>query len=75
MDTLENHLKIENFRNNKSVNFDVLKQLGILNNGEEGFVRKGENGGWKNDFTPELSKRADKWIEENLKNTDLRFPL
>lgn len=72
---MENHLKIENFRKNNSVNFDALKYLNILNNGEQGFVRKGKNGGWKDDFSPELEKRANRWITENLKKTDLRFPL
>jgi hypothetical protein len=35
----------------------------------------GKNGSWKKEFTPELSKRADRWIQENMKHTDLRFPM
>lgn len=38
---LADHLSIENFRKNSSVNFDVLKDLGILKTGEQGFIRKG----------------------------------
>jgi hypothetical protein len=34
----------------------------------------GKSGNWKEEFSPELNRRADKWIQENLKHTDLRFP-
>ncbi|KAJ8913237.1 hypothetical protein NQ315_016180 [Exocentrus adspersus] len=73
-ETLAEHLDIHNFRRNKSVNFDNLKRLGILVSSEEGFVRKGKNGGWKDYFDEQLNARADRWIEENLKGTDLKFP-
>ncbi|CAG9773792.1 unnamed protein product [Ceutorhynchus assimilis] len=75
LDKLENHLKIENFRNNKSVNFDVMESLGIILKSEEGFVRKGKNGGWKNYFDQEMDEEANQWIEENLRDTDFRFPV
>jgi len=39
--TLTNYLHIKNFRNNSAVNFDVLRNIGLLNNGEESFIRKG----------------------------------
>lgn len=74
MDLLENHLKIENFRSNSSVNYDVLKRLGFLVKGEESFVRKGKTGSWQDMFGSELSKEADEWIEEKLKETDIIFP-
>lgn len=35
------HLSIENFKKNKSVNYDVMKELGILIPGEQAFIRKG----------------------------------
>jgi hypothetical protein len=34
----------------------------------------GKIGSWKEEFSPELNRRADKWIQENLEHTDLRFP-
>jgi hypothetical protein len=71
---LQEHLKIDNFRNNKSVNADLLRDLGIIRCGEGGFVRKGKSGGWREYFVGELNEEADQWIEENLKKTDLRFP-
>lgn len=33
------HLSIENFKNNKSLNYDVMKELGLLT--QETFIRKG----------------------------------
>ncbi|KAL3273717.1 hypothetical protein HHI36_015147 [Cryptolaemus montrouzieri] len=74
IEILADHLHIDNFRNNSSVNFDILKNLGILIDGDGGFVRRGKSGDWKNYFDTDLNKKADEWIEENLKNTDFRFP-
>ncbi|KAK4874519.1 hypothetical protein RN001_013879 [Aquatica leii] len=72
LDKLENHLQFENFRNNESVNSGFLADLGITNN-VQGFVRKGKTSSWKDDATADLIKKMDKWIEDNLKNTDMRF--
>lgn len=74
LEELENHLKIENFRNNKSVNYDVLKELGILVQGEEGYVRNGKTRGWRNYFDDDLNKRADLWIQNNQKRVGITFP-
>ena len=38
---LTNYLDIKNFRNNAAVNFDILRNIGLLNEGEEAFIRKG----------------------------------
>ncbi|XP_077254649.1 sulfotransferase 1E1 isoform X1 [Temnothorax americanus] len=65
------YLDIKNFRNNPMVNYSELKACGII--AEESFVRKGGTN-WKNIFTTEINAKADKWIEENLIDTDLRFP-
>lgn len=68
------YLDIKNFRNNPMVNCSELKACGIIE--PENFIRRGGNGGWKNVkiFTEELNAKADLWIEENLRDTDLRFP-
>lgn len=71
---LENHLNIDNFRKNTAVNYSELRELGILIDGEQGFVRNGKICSWKGNFDDELEKAADKWVEENLKGTDIRFP-
>lgn len=72
-DKLAQYLHITNCRNNPMVNYSELKACGIIK--ADNFVRKGGCGGWKDMFTPEISAKADKWIEENLRDTDLRFPL
>lgn len=74
IEKLRQHLSFANFKNNKSVNFDVLKELGILNSGEQSFVRKGKNGGWRDEFSEKLNERANCWIRDNLEKTDMRFP-
>lgn len=54
------------------VNSHELKECGIIT--ANTFVRKGQSGGWKDVFTPEIDAKANKWIAENLKGTDLSFP-
>ncbi|KAG6448318.1 hypothetical protein O3G_MSEX005471 [Manduca sexta] len=68
------HLSIESFKNNKSVNYDVMKELGILIPGEQSFIRKGKAGGWRDYFDEEMTKQAELWIADNLRDTDMRFP-
>ncbi|XP_066585146.1 sulfotransferase 1C4-like [Prorops nasuta] len=38
------------------------------------FIREGHVGGWKSIITPDIEKKINAWIEENLKDTDLSFP-
>lgn len=71
---LGDYLSITNFRNNPAVNGVELREVHILKTGEQGFVRRGKTGGWQEEFTPELMDRANRWIQQNLKNTDMRFP-
>ncbi|KAM3963079.1 sulfotransferase 1C4-like [Aphomia sociella] len=68
------HLSIENFKNNTSVNYDVMKVLRILIPGEQAFIRKGKAGGWRDYFDEEMTKQAENWIADNLRDTDFRFP-
>nr|XP_023026985.1 sulfotransferase 1C4-like [Leptinotarsa decemlineata] len=73
-DILEDHLRIDHFRDNQSVNSDDMKKLGVLMSNERGFIRSGKTGGWKNYFSEEMKIGADKWIRENLKTFDSEFP-
>ncbi|GBP28019.1 Sulfotransferase 1C4 [Eumeta japonica] len=66
-----NHLNFNNFKNNRSVNFDAMRDAGIIV--DESFVRKGKSGGWREYFDNEMTEQAESWIRNNLKNTDLRF--
>lgn len=54
------------------VNSSELKECGIITAGT--FVRTGQSGSWRDMFTTELDAKANKWIEENLKETDFTFP-
>ncbi|KAJ8725834.1 hypothetical protein PYW08_004017 [Mythimna loreyi] len=67
------HLSFENFKNNKSVNYEHLRELGVLAKGES-MIRKGKTGGWRAYFDDEMTQQAERWIEDNLRDTDLRFP-
>lgn len=40
----------------------------------EMFIRQGQVDSWKKVFKPELEEVFNKWIADNLKDTDLRFP-
>ncbi|XP_075969856.1 sulfotransferase 4 [Anticarsia gemmatalis] len=74
IERLCDHLSIDNFKNNKSVNYDVMKELGIQLTGEQSFIRKGKAGGWRDYFDEEMTQQAEQWIADNLRDTDLRFP-
>jgi hypothetical protein len=39
--TLSSYLHIKNFHNNSSVNYEMLGKIGLYNDGEEAFIRKG----------------------------------
>ncbi|XP_072943485.1 sulfotransferase 1E1-like [Epargyreus clarus] len=70
-EALYNHLKFDNFKNNKSVNMAEWQKTGIIT---DSFIRKGKAGGWRDHFDEEMMQQADRWIEENLRDTDLQFP-
>lgn len=69
---LTEYLDIKNFRNNPMVNSSELRDCQIIT--ADSFVRHGQSGAWSNTFTAELEAKADAWILENLKETDLIFP-
>lgn len=71
---LIDHLHIKNFKNNPAVNYEELRDLGILSDYEHGCVRSGGKGKHSDYYTPELLKRVDSWIDENLRGCDIKFP-
>ncbi|KAJ8725830.1 hypothetical protein PYW08_004013 [Mythimna loreyi] len=73
MTRLCDHLSFESFKTNKSLNFEDLRELGFLAN-DETFIRKGKSGGWRAYFDDEMTQQLEQWIEDNLRDTDLRFP-
>ncbi|XP_024084416.1 estrogen sulfotransferase-like [Cimex lectularius] len=71
---LADHLNINNFKMNPSVNFESLRNVGIFSKDEQSFIRQGNERGNKNEFTEEMKESFRQWINENYENTDLRFP-
>ncbi|EFX82193.1 hypothetical protein DAPPUDRAFT_195649 [Daphnia pulex] len=72
IERLVEHVKVDNFAKNKSVNLTMEIESGLINEGHS-FVRKGKTGDWKNHFSTELNRRIDEWIETNLAGSDLKF--
>lgn len=69
---LLDHLHIKNFKNNPSINCKNLEDVKILSKDAQGFVRNGSVE--KNtELSSKMIQQMDKWIEENLKDTDFRF--
>ncbi|GBP28017.1 Sulfotransferase 1C4 [Eumeta japonica] len=76
------HLSIDKMKNNKSVHPEWMRHSPAVAEGAEGFIRKGDYdlyavckvGGWRQYFDEEMAADAEAWIQDNLKNTDLRFP-
>ncbi|KAI5632724.1 sulfotransferase domain-containing protein [Phthorimaea operculella] len=68
------HLSIDSFKKNKSVNAEAKKDLGLFAEGEQAFIRKGIVGGWRDYFDEEMMQQADTWMQQNLRDTDFRFP-
>lgn len=75
VDRLADYLHIKNFKNNRAVNCEELKDIKLLNGGEQGFVRQGKSDGWSAEYTPELREWVKKWIDENSKDLDFQFPV
>ncbi|XP_028133191.1 sulfotransferase 1E1 [Diabrotica virgifera virgifera] len=73
LDELEEHLDINKFKTNSTINLDSVRKMGFLSKNES-FIRKGEIGQWKKYFTGDLEREVDEWIEENLTGTDIDFP-
>ena len=68
------HLGIESFRNNLAISNQYYTQAGLKTKGKTSFIREGKIGGC-NELTTEMIEKLDKWTEENLKGTDLKFPM
>ncbi|XP_013145970.1 PREDICTED: sulfotransferase family cytosolic 1B member 1-like [Papilio polytes] len=70
IEKLCDHLNIENFKKNKSVNLEEVTKLA---NGNLSFIRKGQVGNWKEYFDEEMTQQAERWMADNLRDTDLTF--
>lgn len=70
---LDAHLKFERFKTNKSVNLDFAYELNLFEKGEEGFIRKGKVGGWRDYFEQQQAEEAVEWLKENQKAIGILF--
>uniref|UniRef100_A0A2A4KAH9 Sulfotransferase domain-containing protein n=1 Tax=Heliothis virescens TaxID=7102 RepID=A0A2A4KAH9_HELVI len=73
MTKLCEHLSFDNFKKNKAVNYEDLREFDVFTPNET-FIRKGKTNGWRDYFDDEMTQQAEKWIQDNLRDTDLRFP-
>ena len=73
VDKLADHLHIDNFKKNPWVNAEQIKDGIKMHTDRGSFIRKGKTGDWKNHFTPEMTAKFDKWMEQKMKGTDLTF--
>lgn len=76
IEKLCDHLNIANFRNNRAVNKSDEREFGFIHSNEPSFIRNGKATlhGWPKEYTPEVAKKIEAWIEQNLSDTTLRFP-
>ncbi|XP_047988843.1 luciferin sulfotransferase-like isoform X1 [Leguminivora glycinivorella] len=65
------HLDINKFRKNESVNRSDLSKI---NPAAETFIRNGGAGGWRQHFDEEMAAQAQRWMRDHLTGSDLRFP-
>lgn len=70
---LVEHLQFSNIQNNKMVNLTRDNSTKVLFK-KDNFIRQGKSEAWHSMFTPELKIKANQWIEDNLRDTDLTFP-
>lgn len=69
------HVQFDKMRTNKTIVPDWMVHSAVVDiRDENGFVRKGKVGGWQEHFDEEMTRQADKWIQDNLKGTDILFP-
>ncbi|CRL07158.1 CLUMA_CG020149, isoform A [Clunio marinus] len=75
------YVKFEKMEKNSSVNLEtiVFRDQEFKTNidseqyNKVKFIRKGCVGDWQNYFTSEINEKFDKWIEEQLKSSDMTF--
>lgn len=73
---LESIARITHFeamRKNPSTNYGHWDDLGLRNEKEAQFMRKGQVGDYKMFFHPEFEVEFDEWIRQGVGKTDLKF--
>ncbi|XP_047988801.1 sulfotransferase 1C4-like [Leguminivora glycinivorella] len=68
------HVDIKNFKKNESVNPSWMTKMNGTVENNNNFIREGKTGGWREHFDEEMTAQAERWLRENLADSDLRFP-
>ncbi|TRY59430.1 hypothetical protein DNTS_001144 [Danionella cerebrum] len=63
----------KNMKNNKMSNYSLVPE-DLMDKKKSPFLRKGISGDWKNHFSPELDAKFTAVIQEEMKETNIRFP-
>lgn len=67
------HLNFKKMQRNPAVNLEpIISGMGEASDSVK-FIRKGEVGDWRNHMSAEMSKRFDRWIEQQSGDSDLKF--
>ncbi|XP_017782112.1 PREDICTED: sulfotransferase family cytosolic 1B member 1-like [Nicrophorus vespilloides] len=77
MKRLLHHLSFEQMKNNSSTDHSALvsflKSKGLCYNPGGVFMRSGDTGSFKSEMSPKMIEFIDRWTEENLAGTGLKF--
>ncbi|XP_035828597.1 sulfotransferase family cytosolic 1B member 1 isoform X2 [Aplysia californica] len=65
VDAVAKHCTFESMKNNKSVNYDWLKEQGMASDKAD-FMRKGKVGDWKNHLSSEISAKLEEMVSSKL---------
>ncbi|XP_066596153.1 sulfotransferase 1C4-like [Prorops nasuta] len=74
LERLVEHLEFRNFHNNPMVNLSKPKDDDTSTLAPRSFIRKGQIGSWKEEFSPDLVTKFDRWLAEKLTGTDIVLP-
>lgn len=75
LEKLEEHLKIDNFKTNKSVNNEFLRELKFIHEKGEDYIRRGKSGGWRDYFTEDQAKEVQMWVAKKEEDIGIKFKI
>ncbi|CAH0718740.1 unnamed protein product, partial [Brenthis ino] len=73
VEQLCDYVSFDKFKRNQAVNLSMISKVEIFND-PNSFMRKGVAGDWINYFDQQMKEETTKWLEDNLKDTDLVYP-
>ena len=76
IEVLSNHLSFASMKKNPAVNYEAaveINQKFNLISAKGSFMRSGQVGNYKEEMSPELIGKFDRWTQENLAGSGLSF--